>query len=101
MKTRTRKKASARGKHTRYRTNDRHSGSSVGREAIVTLNKRIQAPKGAVIPDLGQGAVAEISAGLKPLLADVFALYVETQNFRWHITGKHFRDYDRLLDEHG
>src|SRR4029079_6848140 len=55
----------------------------------------------AVIPDLDQVAVAEISTGLKPLLADVFALYVKVKNFHWHMTGKHFRDYHLLLDEHG
>src|SRR6266404_6359579 len=101
MKTTTRIKASSRGNPARYRTNDRHSGSPVGREAIATRKKKIQAPKGAVIPVLGQVAVAEISAGLKPLLADVFALYVKTKNFHWHMTGKHFRDYHVLLDEHG
>jgi starvation-inducible DNA-binding protein len=35
------------------------------------------------------------------LLADVFALYLKTKNFHWHMTGKHFRDYHLLLDEHG
>ena len=51
--------------------------------------------------DLGQNAVDEISAELKRLLADVFALYVKTKNFHWHMTGKHFRDYHLLLDQHG
>ena len=73
----------------------------MGREALVTRNKRIQPPKRAVIPDLGQVAVVEISTGLKLLLADVFALYVKVKNFHWHMTGKHFRDYHLLLDEHG
>ncbi len=36
---------------------------------------------------------------LRPLLADVFALYVKTKNFHWHISGRHFRDYHLLLDE--
>ena len=35
------------------------------------------------------------------MLADVFALYVKTKNFHWHMTGRHFRDYHLLLDEHG
>jgi starvation-inducible DNA-binding protein len=51
--------------------------------------------------DLSNDAVIEISASLRPLLADVFALYVKTKNFHWHMTGKHFRDYHLLLDEHG
>ena len=101
MKTRIRTKASSRGDHTRYRANDRPPGSPVGREALVTRNKRIQPPKRAVIPDLGQVPVVEISTGLKLLLADVFALYVKVKNFHWHMTGKHFRDYHLLLDEHG
>jgi starvation-inducible DNA-binding protein len=31
----------------------------------------------------------------------VFALYVKTKNFHWHMSGKHFRDYHLLLDEQG
>jgi starvation-inducible DNA-binding protein len=50
--------------------------------------------------DLSQKGVAEISASLRHLLADVFALYVKTKNFHWHMTGAHFRDYHLLLDEH-
>ncbi len=49
--------------------------------------------------DLSRDAVAEISSGLRELLADVFALYVKTKNFHWHISGRHFRDYHLLLDE--
>lgn len=49
--------------------------------------------------DLGREAVTEISAALRPLLADVFALYLKTKNFHWHMTGPHFRDYHLLLDE--
>jgi starvation-inducible DNA-binding protein len=35
------------------------------------------------------------------MLADVFALYLKTKNFHWHMSGTHFRDYHLLLDEHG
>jgi len=49
---------------------------------------------------LGKEAVVEISKTLRELLADVFALYVKTKNFHWHMTGPHFRDYHLLLDEH-
>jgi len=45
--------------------------------------------------------VAEITAELRPLLADTFALYVKTKNFHWHMAGRHFRDYHLLLDEQG
>ena len=51
--------------------------------------------------DLGKEAVAEISSVLRELLADVFALYVKTKNFHWHMSGPNFRDYHLLLDEHG
>jgi starvation-inducible DNA-binding protein len=45
--------------------------------------------------------VAEVSDALRQLLAYVFALYVKTKNFHWHMSGRHFRDYHLLLDEHG
>lgn len=48
---------------------------------------------------LGSNAIKDISAALTVLLADVFALYVKTKNFHWHISGPHFRDYHLLLDE--
>jgi starvation-inducible DNA-binding protein len=44
-------------------------------------------------------AARDISAALTALIADLFALYVKTKNFHWHVTGPHFRDYHRLLDE--
>ena len=49
--------------------------------------------------DLSGDAVEEISSNLRRLLADVFALYVKTKNFHWHISGRHFRVYHLLLDE--
>jgi starvation-inducible DNA-binding protein len=49
--------------------------------------------------DLSGDAVEEISSNLRRLLADVFALYVKTKNFHWHMSGQHFRDYHLLLDE--
>jgi starvation-inducible DNA-binding protein len=51
--------------------------------------------------DLSGDAVVEISGELRRLLADVFALYVKTKNFHWHMSGPHFRDYHLLLDEQG
>jgi starvation-inducible DNA-binding protein len=44
-------------------------------------------------------AVEAISTTLTVILADVFALYIKTKNFHWHVAGPHFRDYHRLLDE--
>ena len=49
--------------------------------------------------DLSREGVGEISNELRRLLADVFALYLKTKNFHWHMTGRHFRDYHLLLDE--
>ena len=49
--------------------------------------------------DLGADAVRDISAALNALLADMFALYVKTKNFHWHVSGPHFRDFHLLLDE--
>jgi starvation-inducible DNA-binding protein len=49
--------------------------------------------------DLGANAVKEISGALTILLADMFALYMKTKNFHWHVSGSHFRDYHLLLDE--
>ena len=53
----------------------------------------------AVTTDLSRSAVVEISDVLRQLLADVFALYLKTKNFHWHMSGPHFRDYHLLLDE--
>src|SRR6202521_2276291 len=50
--------------------------------------------------DLKGNAVGDISGALRILLADMFALYVKTKNFHWHMSGLHFRDYHLLLDEH-
>jgi starvation-inducible DNA-binding protein len=50
--------------------------------------------------DIGPEAVKDISGALNALLADVFALYLKTKNFHWHMIGPHFRDYHLLLDEH-
>jgi starvation-inducible DNA-binding protein len=46
-------------------------------------------------------ATRDISAALTTLLADMFALYIKTKNFHWHMSGQHFRDYHLLLDEQG
>jgi starvation-inducible DNA-binding protein len=58
--------------------------------------------KGSTEPtaNLDRDGVAEIGVSLRHLLADVFALYMKTKNFHWHMSGVHFRDYHLLLDEH-
>jgi starvation-inducible DNA-binding protein len=49
--------------------------------------------------DLGHNAVRELAGGLNILVADMFALFLKTKNFHWHVSGLHFRDYHLLLDE--
>ena len=49
--------------------------------------------------DRSPEAVRDISATMNGILADVFALYLKTKNFHWHMSGPHFRDYHVLLDE--
>ena len=49
--------------------------------------------------DLKSTAVQDIAGALNLLLADMFALYLKTKNFHWHMSGPHFRDYHLLLDE--
>src|SRR5438094_6559675 len=61
---------------------------------------RTKAPLGTPT-NLPANAVEDISAALNTLLADVFALYLKTKNFHWHVSGPHFRDYHLMLDEQG
>jgi starvation-inducible DNA-binding protein len=51
--------------------------------------------------DLTTNAARDISGALTALLADMFALYLKTKNFHWHVSGPHFRDYHLMLDEQG
>ena len=67
----------------------------MNREAAATRRKAsLKTPTG-----LGEAATKDISGALNALLADVFALYMKTKNFHWHMSGAHFRDYHLLLDE--
>jgi starvation-inducible DNA-binding protein len=61
--------------------------------------RRKTAPALDTPTDLGTDAVRDISAKLNVVLADVFALYLKTKNFHWHVSGPHFRDYHLLLDQ--
>jgi starvation-inducible DNA-binding protein len=49
--------------------------------------------------DLTRTTAKEVSGAMNAILADVFALYLKTKNFHWHMSGPHFRDYHLLLDE--
>src|SRR5882724_3688357 len=62
------------------------------------LELRRKAPL-ATRTDLGAAATKDIAAAMNGILADVFALYMKTKNFHWHMSGPHFRDYHLLLDE--
>src|SRR6266550_8526353 len=65
---------------------------------LQNLKERQMAP--LVTPtDLRAKATRDIAAAMNAILADVFALYVKTKNFHWHMSGPHFRDYHLLLDE--
>jgi starvation-inducible DNA-binding protein len=68
---------------------------------MATAEKVEKASSAKSIGQLDHAAVEEISEELRHLLADCFALYLKTKNFHWHMTGKNFRDYHLLLDEHG
>jgi starvation-inducible DNA-binding protein len=62
------------------------------------LRRRREAP--LITPtDLGANASVNIAGSMNAILADVFALYLKTKNFHWHMSGPHFRDYHLLLDE--
>ena len=49
--------------------------------------------------DLKRDATKDIAGVMNAILADVFALYLKTKNFHWHLSGPHFRDYHLMLDE--
>ncbi|MGH9491558.1 MAG: Dps family protein [Terriglobales bacterium] len=66
----------------------------------ITLTARRQA-RTAVRAGFTPEAVRELSGALNAVLADVFALYIKTKNFHWHMNGPHFRDYHLMLDEQG
>src|ERR1700683_388484 len=63
--------------------------------------RRKVAPSLDTPTDLSSEAVRDISQKLNEVLSDVFALYLKTKNFHWHVSGSHFRDYHLLLDEQG
>jgi starvation-inducible DNA-binding protein len=74
----------------------RDSKSSAKKASLV---KRRVAPL-ATPSDISEKGTRDLTAALNQLLADVFALYLKTKNFHWHISGPHFRDYHLLLDDH-
>src|SRR5437879_2147798 len=70
-----------------------------GSTKTVELRQRRDSP--LLTPtDLTRSATKDITGVMNAILADVFALYLKTKNFHWHMSGRHFRDYHLLLDEH-
>ena len=67
-------------------------------EKVEAKSEKSTAIKGVGLLD--QAAVEEISGELRHLLADLFALYLKTKNFHWHVSGAHFRDFHLMFDEH-
>ena len=66
--------------------------------------KKLSAPKLKAPPlrtptDLKSDETKDVAVALNGILADVFALYLKTKNFHWHMSGPHFRDYHVMLDE--
>lgn len=68
------------------------------REATKELESRRVSPL-TTPSDLDRQATADIEGAMNAILADIFALYLKTKNFHWHMSGPHFRDYHLLLDE--
>src|SRR6187402_2794488 len=64
----------------------------------IAPGERMQAPL-RTPTQLGADATRDISAAMNAVLADVFAPYLKTKNFHWHMSGPHFRDYHEMLDD--
>ncbi len=72
----------------------------MAKNETVTPNAAQLAGKPLATPtDLNAKDTKDIAGSLNVLLADVFALYMKTKNFHWHMSGPHFRDYHLLLDD--
>jgi starvation-inducible DNA-binding protein len=70
--------------------------TEVDRERIALKRERpLTSPS-----DLKGSAARDIAAAMNGILADVFALYLKSKNFHWHLSGPHFRDYHLMFDEH-
>jgi starvation-inducible DNA-binding protein len=94
---RNKKSVFDRANRTSTSTNETMKKSN-SRKTIELLHRR-DAPL-ETRTDLTPSATKDIAAAMNAILADVFALYVKTKNFHWHMSGPHFRDYHLLLDEH-
>src|SRR5882672_8053529 len=66
----------------------------IAEEAKLRRTAQLKTPS-----DLGAEATKDLAGALNILLADLFALYMKTKNYHWHVSGPHFRDYHLMLDE--
>src|SRR5256886_13140549 len=96
-RTDNRARAGRNGAHSK--SNGEKAMTTLTAEKTRDLKQRREAPV-STRTDLTSAATEDISAAMNAILADVFALYVKTKNFHWHMSGPHFRDYHLLLDEH-
>jgi starvation-inducible DNA-binding protein len=78
---------------------ERSDGLTIGANPMSKTSHSSPAPALAVPSDLAAEATRDIAGAVNGLLADVFALYLKTKNFHWHMSGPHFRDYHLMLDE--
>ena len=76
------------------RNNMKRTISTKNSESRHRVDSRLATPT-----DLSASATDSIFEAMNAILADVFALYLKTKNFHWHMSGPHFRDYHLLLDE--
>jgi starvation-inducible DNA-binding protein len=84
--------------YTAVAANDSSNDEDPRMMDISALKARRQAPLSTPTRLTGN-ATADVSAALNILLADMFALYLKTKNFHWHVSGSHFRDFHLLFDE--
>src|SRR5437868_1645448 len=95
-RTESRARAGRNGAHSK--SNGEKAMTTLTAEKTRDLKQRREAPV-STRTDMTSAATKDIAAAMNAILADVFALYVKTKNFHWHMSGPHFRDYHLLLDE--
>jgi len=100
QKTEIRNRKNAFGRANRISTGTNETMNKPNSKKTSELLRRRDAPL-ETRTDLTASATKDITATMNAILADVFALYVKTKNFHWHMSGPHFRDYHLLLDEQG
>jgi starvation-inducible DNA-binding protein len=84
--------------HFHHNPRDKQQMKNSNSRKASDLRQRREAPL-RTPTDLTRSATKDITGALNAILADVFALYLKTKNFHWHMSGPHFRDYHLLLDE--